>query len=93
MDTGSREENASNKNLEPRSDSIGTEMALGVKMVDKDRYLHRHRNADLGGLRRAEEEVLKEHVARCVEHALAGGDRAEQRKKIAEPVAVVGPAE
>jgi hypothetical protein len=28
VDTGSREENASNKNREPRSDSIGTEKAL-----------------------------------------------------------------
>jgi hypothetical protein len=29
VDTGSREENASNKNLEPRSDGIGTGKALG----------------------------------------------------------------
>jgi hypothetical protein len=29
VETGSRQENASNKNLEPRSDSIGTEKALG----------------------------------------------------------------
>jgi hypothetical protein len=31
VDTGSRQENASNKNLEPRFDSIEAEKALGVK--------------------------------------------------------------
>ena len=40
METGSRQENASNQSLEPRSDSIGTEEALeapteGMEMHDE----------------------------------------------------------
>ena len=33
---------------------------------------------------RVEEEVLRDHVAHCVEHAIASGDKDEQRQKIAE---------
>jgi hypothetical protein len=32
VDTGSREENASKQEIEPRSDSIGTEKALSDRM-------------------------------------------------------------
>jgi hypothetical protein len=32
VDTGSREENASKQELEPRSDSIGTEKALALQL-------------------------------------------------------------
>lgn len=42
-------------------------------------------------LRRVEEEVLKDHVSHCVEHASASGDKVAQRRKIAELKAVVGP--
>src|ERR1700678_3684116 len=53
VDTGSREENASNKNLEPRSDSIGTENALvrddalspSMPCPDPDRRLVRYADA------------------------------------------------
>jgi DNA-binding FrmR family transcriptional regulator len=41
-------------------------------------------------LRKVEEEVLRDHVAHCVEHAIAHGDADEQRKKIAEIVEVMG---
>ncbi|MCC6735859.1 MAG: transcriptional regulator, partial [Bauldia sp.] len=37
-----------------------------------------------------EEEVLRDHVAHCVEHAITHGDADEQRKKIAEIVEVMG---
>lgn len=40
-------------------------------------------------LRRIEEEVLRDHVAHCVEHAIASGDPKEQRKKIAELMDVI----
>ena len=50
-------------------------------------------SAARAALRRVEEEVLKDHVAHCVEHAIASGDKAEQRKKIAELMAVVGRAD
>jgi CsoR family transcriptional regulator, copper-sensing transcriptional repressor len=39
--------------------------------------------------RQVEEEVLHDHVAHCVEHANASGSAAEQRRKIAELMAVL----
>jgi CsoR family transcriptional regulator, copper-sensing transcriptional repressor len=44
-------------------------------------------------LRRVEEEILKDHVGHCVEHAISSGNKAEQRKKIAELMEVVGRAD
>jgi DNA-binding FrmR family transcriptional regulator len=39
-------------------------------------------------LRRVEEEILRDHVAHCVEHAIAAGDAKEQRRKVAELMGV-----
>jgi hypothetical protein len=36
---------------------------------------------------------LNDHVGHCVEHAIASGNKAEQRKKIAELMDVVGRAD
>ena len=66
------------------------------KMVDDDRYcidIVTQISAVRAALRRVEEEVLKDHVAHCVEHAIASGDKADQREKIAELMAVIGRAE
>ncbi|MCK1358792.1 metal-sensitive transcriptional regulator [Bradyrhizobium sp. 199] len=66
------------------------------KMVEEDRYcidIVTQLSAVRAALRRVEEEVLKDHVAHCVEHAIASGDKAEQREKIAELMAVIGRAE
>jgi DNA-binding FrmR family transcriptional regulator len=41
-------------------------------------------------LRRVEEEVLRDHVSHCVEHAITSGNKADQREKIAELMAVIG---
>ena len=63
------------------------------KMVDEDRYcidIVTQISAVRAALRRAEEELLKDHVSHCVEHAISSGDRADQRRKIAELMAVVG---
>jgi DNA-binding FrmR family transcriptional regulator len=67
-----------------------------AKMVDEDRYcidIVTQISAVRAALRRVEEEVLKDHVAHCVEHAISSGDKADQRKKIAELMAVVGRAD
>ena len=67
-----------------------------AKMVDENRYcidIVTQISAVRAALRRVEEEVLKDHVAHCVEHAIASGDKADQRRKIAELMAVVGRAE
>ncbi|KYG22872.1 DNA-binding FrmR family transcriptional regulator [Bradyrhizobium sp. USDA 4354] len=66
------------------------------KMVEEDRYcidIVTQISAVRAALRRVEEEVLKDHVAHCVEHAIASGDKADQRAKIAELMAVIGRAE
>jgi DNA-binding FrmR family transcriptional regulator len=66
------------------------------KMVDEDRYcidIVTQIGAVRAALRRVEEEILKDHVGHCVEHAIASGNKAEQRKKIAELMDVVGRAD
>ncbi|EKS31754.1 hypothetical protein HMPREF9696_03975 [Afipia clevelandensis ATCC 49720] len=63
------------------------------KMVDEDRYcidIITQISAVRAALRRVEEEVLKDHVAHCVEHAITSGDKGDQRKKIAELMTVIG---
>ena len=63
------------------------------KMVDEERYcidIVTQISAVCAALRRVEEEVLKDHVAHCVEHAIASGDKTDQRKKITELMAVIG---
>lgn len=67
-----------------------------AKMVDEDRYcidIVTQISAVRAALRRVEEEILKDHVAHCVEHAIRSGDKADQRRKIAELMEVVGRAD
>jgi CsoR family transcriptional regulator, copper-sensing transcriptional repressor len=67
-----------------------------ARMVDEDRYcidIVTQIAAVRAALRRAEEEILRDHVAHCVEHAIASGDKIDQRRKIAELMDVVGRAE
>jgi CsoR family transcriptional regulator, copper-sensing transcriptional repressor len=64
-----------------------------ARMVEDDRYcidVITQVSAVRAALKRVEEEVLKDHVAHCVEHAISAGDRAEQRQKISELVRVLG---
>ena len=63
------------------------------RMVDEDRYcidIVTQIAAVRAALRRVEEEVLRDHVAHCVEHAIASGNKSDQREKIAELMAVIG---
>ena len=65
-------------------------------MVADDRYcidVVTQIAAAKAALRRVEEEILRDHVAHCVEHAITSGDKADQRRKIAELMDVVGRAE
>jgi DNA-binding FrmR family transcriptional regulator len=67
-----------------------------ARMVEDDRYcidIVTQIAAVRAALRRAEEEILADHVAHCVEHAIASGNKAEQRRKIAELIDVLGRAE
>jgi DNA-binding FrmR family transcriptional regulator len=67
-----------------------------ARMVDEDRYcidIVTQLSAVRAALRRVEEEVLRDHVAHCVEHAISSGDADEQRRKVAELMAVFARAD
>lgn len=62
------------------------------RMVEDDRYcidIITQISAVRAALRRAEEEILADHAAHCVEHAIASGNKAEQRRKVTELVEVL----
>ena len=66
------------------------------RMVEEDRYcidIVTQISAVRAALRRVEEEVLRDHVGHCVERAILSGDKADQRYKIAELMAVISRAD
>jgi CsoR family transcriptional regulator, copper-sensing transcriptional repressor len=66
-----------------------------ARMVEDDRYcidIVTQIAAVRAALRRAEEEILRDHVAHCVAHAISSGDKADQRRKVAELMEVMGRA-
>jgi CsoR family transcriptional regulator, copper-sensing transcriptional repressor len=67
-----------------------------ARMVEQDRYcidIVTQISAVRAALRRVEEEVLRDHVAHCVEHAVASGNKSDQRRKISELMDVLARAE
>ncbi len=63
-----------------------------ARMVEEDRYcidVVTQISAVSAALRRVEEEMLRDHVAHCVEHAIASGDAKEQRRKVSELMGVL----
>jgi DNA-binding FrmR family transcriptional regulator len=63
-----------------------------ARMVEGDRYcidVLIQLRAVRAALKRVEDEVLKDHVATCVEHAIQSGDAEDQRAKIAELLTVL----
>ena len=65
------------------------------RMVDENRYcidIVTQIAAVRAALGKAEEEILRDHVAHCVEHAIESGDKDEQRRKITEIMDVLGRA-
>jgi DNA-binding FrmR family transcriptional regulator len=66
------------------------------RMVEEDRYcidIVTQMLAVRAALRRTEEEILRDHVAHCVERAIDSGNRAEQRRKVAELMDVMSRAD
>jgi DNA-binding FrmR family transcriptional regulator len=64
-----------------------------ARMVEDDRYcidIVTQITAVRAALRRVEESILKDHISHCVEHAIASGDQAEQRQKVAELMELMG---
>ncbi len=65
------------------------------RMVEEDRYcidIMTQIAAVRAALKRVEEEILRDHVAHCVEHAIASGDQDEQRRKVSELLEVLARA-
>jgi CsoR family transcriptional regulator, copper-sensing transcriptional repressor len=66
------------------------------RMLAEDRYcidIVTQIAAVRAALRRVEEQILRDHVSHCVEHAIVSGNKADQRRKIEELMAVVSRAE
>lgn len=62
------------------------------RMVEEDRYcidVLTQVSAVRAALKRVEEEVLRDHVAHCVEHAIRSGDAEDQRQKVKELMDVI----
>jgi DNA-binding FrmR family transcriptional regulator len=58
-----------------------------ARMLEEDRYcidIVTQISAVRAALRKVEAEILRDHVGHCVEHAIASGNKSEQRKKVAE---------
>ena len=58
-----------------------------TRMLQEDRYcidVVTQIAAVRAALRKVEEQVLRDHVGHCVEHAIASGDATEQRQKVSE---------
>ena len=67
-----------------------------ARMVEGDRYcidVITQLAAVRAALRAVEGEILKDHVAHCVEHAIVRGSKAEQRRQVAELIDVLSRAE
>lgn len=65
------------------------------RMVEEDRYcidIITQIEAVRAALNRAEDEILRDHVGHCVEHAIASGNKADQRQKVAELIELLGRA-
>ncbi len=65
-------------------------------MLAEDRYcidIITQISAIRAALGRVEQEILRDHVAHCVEHAIASGDADDQRRKVAELMEVLARAD
>ena len=66
-----------------------------ARMVEQDRCcidIITQIAAARAALKSVAQDILKDHIAHCVEHAIVSGDAAEQHKKIAELMDVLGRA-
>jgi DNA-binding FrmR family transcriptional regulator len=67
-----------------------------ARMVEEDRYcidVVTQISAVRAALRKIEELVLRDHAAHCVAEAIASGDPAARREKLAELIAAFGRAD
>jgi len=58
-----------------------------ARMVAEERYcidVVTQIAAVRAALARVEDEILRDHAATCIEHAISSGNKADQRRKVAE---------
>lgn len=63
------------------------------RMIDDERYCIDVLNqieAVKAALKKVQDEILRDHIETCVEHAIVSGDTKDQRRKVAELVEVLG---
>ncbi len=63
-----------------------------ARMVAEDRYCIDVLNqieAVKAALKKVQDEILRDHIAHCVEHAIVSGDAKDQRRKVSELVQVL----
>jgi DNA-binding FrmR family transcriptional regulator len=63
-----------------------------ARMVAEERYcidVVTQVSAVRAALRAVEEEILRDHAASCIEHAISSGNKGEQRRKLAELIDVM----
>jgi DNA-binding FrmR family transcriptional regulator len=68
----------------------------GSKMIEEDRYcldVLTQLRAVRAALARVEQGLLKDHLSHCIEDAIISGNAAEQRKKAAELIELLGRTE
>lgn len=83
----SRMQKEATKSCVKRLNKIEGQVRGIARMLDEKRYcidIITQIAAVRAALQRVEEEVLKDHVAHCIEHAIATGNKSEQRQKIVE---------
>ena len=64
-----------------------------ARMIDDARYCIDVLNqieAVKAALKKVQDEILRDHIETCVEHAIVSGDAKDQRRKVAELVEVLG---
>jgi CsoR family transcriptional regulator, copper-sensing transcriptional repressor len=81
------------KSVAARLSRIEGQVRGVARMIEQDRYcidVVNQIEAVRAALKRVEDAILKDHVAHCVEGAIASGDAGDQRRKLAELVRVFG---
>lgn len=79
----------SNRKLLARLSRIEGQVRGVSRMVEEDRYcidILTQTHAVKSALKRVEEEILKNHAAHCVAHAIHSGDAEDQTRKFSELV-------
>lgn len=85
-------QSSTKENCSARLSRIEGQIRGIARMIDEDRYcidVLTQLRAVMAALRRVEDQVLNDHVAHCVEGAIASGDGSEQRRKVQELMTVL----